>query len=34
MGRLTTREMLFFTLYHNQHHIAAVQRRLAGEAPL
>ena len=29
LGRLTTREMLFFTLYHNQHHVAAVQRRLA-----
>jgi hypothetical protein len=31
LGRLTTREMLFFTLYHNQHHVAAAQRRLAGE---
>jgi hypothetical protein len=32
LGRLTTREMLFFTLYHNQHHVTAAQRRLAGEA--
>jgi hypothetical protein len=32
LGCLTTREMLHFTLYHNQHHVAAVQRRLAGEA--
>jgi hypothetical protein len=28
LGKLTMREMLFFTLYHNQHHIAAAQRRL------
>jgi hypothetical protein len=28
LGKLTTREMLFFTLYHNQHHIAAARRRL------
>lgn len=28
LGKLTSREMLFFTLYHNQHHIAAAGRRL------
>lgn len=29
LGKLSVREMLFFTLYHNQHHVAVVQRRLA-----
>lgn len=29
LGPLTVREMLLFTLYHNQHHVAVVQRRLA-----
>lgn len=28
LGKLTAREMLLFTLYHNQHHIAAARRRL------
>jgi DinB family protein len=28
-GRFTVRELLFFTLYHQRHHIAVVQRRLA-----
>lgn len=28
LGKLTTREMLFFTLYHNQHHVDAAKRRL------
>jgi hypothetical protein len=28
LGRLTTREMLFFTLYHNQHHVEVAKRRL------
>lgn len=28
LGMLTTREMLFFTLYHNRHHVAATRRRL------
>lgn len=28
LGRLTVREMLFFTLYHNLHHIHNVARRL------
>jgi hypothetical protein len=27
LGKLTVREMLFFTLYHQRHHIAVVQRR-------
>lgn len=28
LGMLTTREMLFFTLYHNRHHVEAARRRL------
>jgi hypothetical protein len=28
LGKLTLREMLFFTLYHNRHHMNNVQRRL------
>jgi DinB superfamily len=28
LGKLTVREMLFFTLYHHRHHIAVVERRL------
>jgi hypothetical protein len=28
LGKLTVREMVFFTLYHNQHHIKAAQSRL------
>lgn len=27
-GKLTTREMLFCALYHNQHHVEAAKRRL------
>ena len=27
LGKLTTREMLFFTLYHNLHHVLNVARR-------
>jgi len=27
LGDLTVREMLFFTLYHNQHHVDVVRRR-------
>jgi DinB superfamily len=29
MGKLTVREMLFFTLYHQLHHVEVVKRRLA-----
>jgi len=29
LGKLTIREMLFFTLYHQRHHMAVVERRLA-----
>jgi len=29
LGPLTVREMLFFTLYHNQHHVNVVRRRVA-----
>lgn len=32
LGRLTVREMLWFTLYHNRHHVAVVRRR-RGEQP-
>ena len=32
LGRLTVREMLFFTLYHNLHHIRNVERRLTASA--
>ena len=28
LGKLTLREMLFFTLYHQRHHVNAVERRL------
>lgn len=28
LGRLTVREMLFFTLYHNLHHVRNVERRI------
>lgn len=27
LGKLTVREMLFFTLYHHRHHIGVVERR-------
>lgn len=29
LGKLTVREMMFFTLYHNLHHVLVVERRLA-----
>lgn len=28
IGKLTVREMMFFTLYHNAHHVAAARRRI------
>lgn len=28
LGKLTVREMLFFTLYHQRHHMSVVERRL------
>lgn len=28
LGKLTVREMLFFTLYHNGHHVEAARRRI------
>jgi hypothetical protein len=28
IGKLTVREMLFFTLYHQRHHMAVVERKL------
>lgn len=31
LGRLTVREMLFFTLYHNLHHVRNVERRITME---
>jgi hypothetical protein len=30
LGKLTLREMLFFTLYHNYHHVQSVAARLRG----
>ena len=30
LGKLTVREMLFFTLYHDRHHLAIVRRRAQG----
>jgi hypothetical protein len=33
LGKLTIREMLFFTLYHQSHHIAGVQKRKAATPP-
>lgn len=32
LGRLTVREMLFFTLYHNYHHVQNVVRRAGARA--
>jgi hypothetical protein len=32
LGKLTVREMLFFTLYHHRHHMAVVERRLRERA--
>ena len=32
LGKLTVREMLFFTLYHQQHHIGVIERRVKGAA--
>ena len=29
LGKLTVREMLLFTLYHNVHHVTNVQKRVA-----
>ena len=29
LGKLTVREMLLFTLYHNRHHLEGVRRKLA-----
>jgi hypothetical protein len=31
LGKLTVREMLYFTLYHERHHLAGVQRRVRTE---
>jgi hypothetical protein len=28
LGAITVREMMFFTLYHNRHHVDGVRRRL------
>jgi hypothetical protein len=33
LGNLTAREMLFFTIYHGHHHIAATQSRLPRFTP-
>ncbi len=34
LGRLTVREMLFFTLYHNFHHVQNVVRRAGARAAI
>ena len=34
LGKLTVREMLFFTLYHNTHHVNDVERLLASGVPM
>ncbi len=33
LGSITVREMLFFTLYHNQHHLDGVRRRVGAAGP-
>lgn len=33
LGPLTVREMLFFTVYHNRHHLDGVRRRVAATPP-
>lgn len=33
LGKLTIREMLFFTVYHQHHHMAVTSRRRAESAP-
>ncbi len=30
LGKLTMREMLYFVIYHNKHHLSAMQRSLSG----
>ena len=32
LGKLTVREMLYFTLYHDRHHVEGLRRRMAAEA--
>lgn len=32
LGKITARELVFFTIYHGGHHVAAVKRRLAADA--
>lgn len=32
LGKITARELAFFTIYHGHHHVAAVERRLAPDA--
>lgn len=34
LGKITARELAFFTIYHGHHHVAAVQRRLASDASI
>lgn len=34
LGMLSARELLFFTVYHNQHHVAAAKRRLPRFGPV
>lgn len=32
LGKITARELVYFTIYHGRHHVAAVQNRLAVDA--
>ena len=34
LGKITARELVFFTIYHGHHHVTAVQRRLASDASI
>ena len=33
LGKMTVREILFFTIYHNAHHVESVARKLASRQP-
>jgi hypothetical protein len=28
LGKITAREMIYFTVYHSEHHVAATKKRL------
>ena len=31
LGKITIREMMFFTIFHNYHHLAAIKNQIAGK---